>query len=89
LERAAIVDLEIDPEVEVRHLAATAVRRALRGPVDPSRIVADTEARRLIEVLHDSDRGREALDLLLGWLTERDPTGSMDSPASPQSGGVL
>ncbi len=88
LERAAIVDLEIDPEVEVRHLAATAVRRALRGPVDPARIVADTEARRLIEVLHDPDRGREALDVLLGWLAERDPTGSMDSPSSPQSGGA-
>ena len=75
------VDLEIDPEVEVRHLAATAVRRALRGPVDPSRLVADTEARRLIEVLHDPDRGRDALDVLLGWLAERDPSGAVLAPS--------
>ena len=79
LERAAIVDIEIDPEVEVRHLAATAVRRALRStgaPVDPSRLAADAEARRLVEVLHDPERGRDALDRLLGWLIERDVTAS-------------
>ena len=74
LERAAVVDIEVDPEAEARNLIAAAVRRELstgttRG--DPDQIRDDAAARVSMEALHESEQGLEAAGWLLGWLEER------------------
>jgi DNA primase len=74
LERAAVVDVEVDAEAEARNLIGAAVRRALMtGAVsdDPDRIREDAEARRRMEDLHAEERGLEAAGWLLGWLEGR------------------
>ncbi len=76
LERAAVADLNLVPEVEARTLIAAAVRRELRsrsGVIEPSAMVEDRQARLDLETLAetDRDRGQAAAESLLGWLNRR------------------
>ncbi|MGA1073751.1 MAG: DNA primase [Ilumatobacteraceae bacterium] len=74
IERAAVVDLSVDPGLEARNLVGAAVRRELNVRVrnaDSGRIRADAEARVLMEELVDPDRAVSAMGWLLGWLEER------------------
>ncbi|MFP5487213.1 MAG: DNA primase [Acidimicrobiia bacterium] len=74
LERAAVVDVQADPELEARNLIGAAARRELAaGGVssDPDRIRADAEARMRMEDLRDDERALSAAGWLLGWLEGR------------------
>ena len=74
LERAAVVDIEIDPEAEARNLIAAAIRRELSGTrssSDSGRIREEAEARVRMEALSTSEQGLEAAGWLLGWLEGR------------------
>jgi DNA primase len=76
LERAAVADLTLVPEVEAKTLIAAAVRRELRlrvGLSDRAAIDDDRQARLDIEQLADADRqrGLAAAESLLGWLNRR------------------
>ncbi|MGA1439076.1 MAG: DNA primase [Ilumatobacteraceae bacterium] len=74
IERAAVVDLSVDPGLEARNLVGAAVRRELNVRVrnaDSGRIRADAEARVRMEELVDPDRAVSAMGWLLGWLEER------------------
>ncbi len=74
LERAAVADLEVDPDAEARNLIAAAVRRQLghRGPVgDPDLIRDDAEARLHLEELGPPIASTVAAEWLLGWLHRR------------------
>jgi DNA primase len=74
LERAAIADLDVDPEVEARSLIAAAVRRQLarrHGTGDPELIRDDAEARLHLEELAAPIPGASAAEWLLGWLHRR------------------
>ena len=78
IERAAVVDLEIDADVEARNLIAAATRRELRRVTvgaDAARIALDGEARRRLEDLRSPDRAAESAAWLLGWLQERQADG--------------
>jgi DNA primase len=74
LERAAVVDVQADPELEARNLIGAAVRRELAAggsSPDPDRIRADGEARLRMEDLRDEERALSAAGWLLGWLEGR------------------
>ncbi|MCU0260625.1 MAG: DNA primase [Ilumatobacteraceae bacterium] len=74
IERAAVVDIEADPEVEARNLVRAAVRRELSGAArsaDPERIRSDREARLQAEQLDDPIHAAAAAEWLLGWLHAR------------------
>jgi DNA primase len=74
LERAAVVDVEVDVETEARNLIAAAVRRELStgaASSDSDRILEDAEARVRMEELRDDEQGLEAAGWLLGWLEGR------------------
>lgn len=74
LERSAVADLDVEPEIEARNLIAAAVRRALaeRGvSSDPDQIRDDREARLLLEDLSHPIDGGAAAEGLLGWLHRR------------------
>ena len=74
LERAAVVDVDADPESEARNLIAAAVRRELAersSGADPERIRDDAEARVRMEQLSDGSVGLDAAGWLLGWLEGR------------------
>jgi DNA primase len=76
LERAAVADLNLVPEVEARTLIGAAARRELRSRsrlVDAASIEEDRAARLDLEALNDTDRerARAAADSLLGWLDRR------------------
>lgn len=74
LERAAVADFDIDPDVEARNLIAAASRRVLSTPLaglDPDRIREDREARLQVEELGSQIKGAEAAEWLLGWLHRR------------------
>ncbi len=76
LERAAVADLTLVPDVEAKTLIAAAVRRELRlrvGLSDRAAIDDDRQARLDIEALADPDRqrGLAAAESLLGWLNRR------------------
>jgi DNA primase len=76
LERAAVADLNLVPDVEARTLIGAAVRRELRmrsGLTDRESIEEDRDARLEIEALNDTDKQRalEAAESLLGWLNRR------------------
>ncbi len=74
LERAAVVDVEVDPEAEARNLITAAVRRELSGSMpgaDSSRIRDDAEARVRMEALSTDEQGLDAAGWLLGWLEGR------------------
>jgi len=75
VERAAIVDLDVDAPMEARVLIAAAVRRELRRVIPDAgheRISSDAEARRLIEDLQVPERADDAAEWLLGWLIDRE-----------------
>jgi DNA primase len=75
IERAAVVDLDVDAEAEARNLIAAAVRRDLaahRPSHDPDLIRRDAQARVQMEELNDRDRSLEAAGWLLGWLEGRE-----------------
>jgi DNA primase len=74
LERAAVADLDVDPEVEARNLIQAAVRRTLnrrRGTADVDAIREDREARLRLEELDSQASGPAAAEWLLGWLHRR------------------
>jgi DNA primase len=74
LERAAVADTGVDPEIEARNLIAAAVRRELAVPVTggaPDRIRDDAEARLQLEELGQQIPGSSAAGWLLGWLHRR------------------
>lgn len=74
LERAAVADLDVDPEAEARNLIGAAVRRELSRRVrvtDPDEIREDREARQQLEVLEEPVVGVAAGEWLLGWLDRR------------------
>ncbi len=74
LDRAAVVDIEVDAQTEIHNLIAAAVRRELAGirsSSDPDRILDDANARILNESLGPDAAGLEAAGLLLGWLSGR------------------
>jgi DNA primase len=74
LERAAVADLDVDPEVEARNLVAAAVRRELRHAPrsgDPDAVRDDAEARRRLEELGDPIAAAPAAEWLLVWLHRR------------------
>ena len=76
LERAAVADLNLQPEVEARTLIGAAARRELAAHArlaDPAAIEEDRSARLDIDALNDTDRARAmaAAESLLGWLDRR------------------
>jgi DNA primase len=74
LERAVVVDLEVDPEAEARNLIAAAVRRELRQAPrsgDPAAVRDDAEARLHLEELGAPIPAAAASEWLLGWLHRR------------------
>jgi DNA primase len=76
LERAAVADLNLVPDVEARTLIGAAVRRELRQRsrlTDPESIEQDRTARLDMEALGGTDRDRAltAAESLLGWLDRR------------------
>ena len=76
LERAAVADLNLVPDVEARTLIGAAVRRELKARsrlTDPVAIDEDRTARLEAEALSDTDpaRGLAAAESLLGWLDRR------------------
>ena len=74
LERAAVADLDVDPEAEARNLIAAAVRRELRQSPrtgDPDAVRDDAEARLHLEELADPIPAAAAAEWLLGWLHRR------------------
>lgn len=84
LERAAVADLNLQPEVEARTLISAAARRELNAHArlaDLAAMEEDRAARLDIEALNDTDRVRAmaAAESLLSWLdrrsTERDGGG--------------
>jgi DNA primase len=87
LERAAVADLEVDPETESRNLIGAAVRRQLgeRGAVvDPELIRLDAEARRQLEAISPSgSSSASAAEWLLRWLHRRMEERSSGGRPSP------
>jgi DNA primase len=74
LERAAVIDADVDAHAEARNLIGAAIRRELSSALaisDPDRIRSDAEARRELETLLTAERGLDAAGWLLGWLQER------------------
>jgi DNA primase len=76
LERVAVADLRLDPEVEATTLIAAAARRELRHRTqltDPVAIEEDRQARLDLDALNglDRERGRAAAESLLTWLDRR------------------
>jgi DNA primase len=74
LERAAVADLDVDPDAEARNLIAAAVRRQLArrsGIGDADQIREDREARLHLEELTTANMGVAAAEWLLGWLHRR------------------
>jgi DNA primase len=76
LERAAVADLNLQPDVEARTLIGAAARRELTAHArlaDPAAIEEDRAARLDIDALNDTDRARAmtAAESLLGWLDRR------------------
>ncbi len=74
LERAAVVDLEVDAEAEARNLIVAAVRREIAAggrTADPDRIREDAEVRVATEKLRNSELALDSAGWLLGWLEGR------------------
>jgi DNA primase len=76
LERAAVADLNLQPDVEARTLIGAAARRELSAHArlgDLAAMEEDRTARLDIDALNDTDRARAmaAAESLLGWLDRR------------------
>lgn len=79
IERAAVVDVEADAELEARNLIGAAVRRALTVGVrtaDAARVQSDRQARLQLEDLQVTESAPAAAEWLLTWLMERKETQS-------------
>ncbi len=82
LERAAVADFNLQPDVEARTLISAAARRELKSRArlsDTSSMEEDRAARLDVDALNDTDRARAmaAAESLLGWLDRR--SGERDS----------
>jgi hypothetical protein len=74
VERAAVLEYEVEPFVEAKTLIGAAVRRALsqRGhSVDAEQIRDDRQARIRLDDLHNPQEAEHAAAELLGWLSQR------------------
>ena len=74
LERAAVTDIDADPEIEAMSLIAAAVRRELSRRLkltDSALIREDVEARLHLEELLIPQAPQAAAEWLLGWLQRR------------------
>jgi DNA primase len=74
LERAAVVDLDVDAEGEARNLIAAAVRRELGRTAstnDPALELDDRGARLRLEDLGVQEHAADAAEWLLVWLAGR------------------
>jgi len=74
LERAAVADLDADPEIEAFNLIAAAVRRKLGTRLritDHDEIRADSEARKQLDNLSVRGLEQDAAVALLRWLELR------------------
>ena len=74
LERAAVADLDADPEIEAFNLISAAVRRELGRRLritDSDEIREDSEARVQLEQLSSPGSPQIAGEWLLGWLKRR------------------
>jgi DNA primase len=74
LERAAVADLDADPEIEAMNLIAAEVRREITRRLqieDQARYHEDKEARVQLERLLNRDAPQAAAEWLLGWLQKR------------------
>ena len=74
LERAAVADLDADPEIEAFNLIGAAVRRELSNRLkltDAVEIREDGEARHQLEALVEQSQSQPAAEWLLGWLDRR------------------
>ncbi len=74
LERAAVADLDADPEIEAMNLISATVRRELSRRLritDPAEIREDAESRVQLERLMTRDSPQVAAEWLLGWLERR------------------
>jgi DNA primase len=74
IERAAVADLDADPEMEAFNLIAAATRRMLARRthvVDREAVLEDREARVHLDELGSSVAGQAAAAALLGWLQRR------------------
>ncbi len=79
IERAAVVDLDVDPSAEVKNLIAAAVRRRLHqrvGVDDPVEIRDDRDARVHLERLEGAALDEGVADWLLEWLNRRNEEGA-------------
>jgi DNA primase len=74
LERAAVADVDADPDVEARSLISAAVRRELKHRLhltDPDSMRETSEAQRAVNDLDDAGATQNAAEALLGWLQRR------------------
>jgi DNA primase len=74
LERAAVADVDADPQVEARSLITAAVRRELARRThltDPESMRETSDAQRMIKELDQTTATQEAAEALLGWLERR------------------
>jgi len=74
LERAAVADVESQPDAEAFNLISAAVRRELSlrvKNVDPEQIRIDRDARMLLEHMENPATSHDAAEQLLGWLKMR------------------
>lgn len=74
IERAAVLEYEVEPFTEAKTLIGAAVRRALSQRVhaaDPDQIRDDRQARLRLDDLHNPQEAEHAAAELLGWLSQR------------------
>jgi DNA primase len=74
LTRAAVADLDVDPEAEARNLIAAAVRRQLaqRSGIGEAELIReDRDARLHLEELSSANTAAGSAEWLLGWLHRR------------------
>ena len=74
LERAAVADLDADPEIEALNLISAQTRRVLlrrRRILDPIEVREDAEARVHLETVMNGTSPQVAAEWLLGWLERR------------------
>jgi hypothetical protein len=74
LERAAVADVDADPDVEARSLITAAVRRELArrtNLTDEASMRETSDAQRMIKELDQTTATQEAAEALLGWLQRR------------------
>lgn len=74
IERAAVLEYEVEPFTEAKTLIGAAVRRALSQrthAVDAEQIRDDRQARIRLDDLHNPEEAEHAAAELLGWLSQR------------------